>query len=376
MTSSCKVVLITGASRGIGRAIAVKMGSLGYTVALNCRSSAKQVEEVASEIRACGSRAEVFVADVTDVTSVKDMFDAVRDRLGPVSVLVNNAGVVKDNLLMRMKDEEWEEVLKADLTSAFYCTREAIRDMAKARWGRIICMSSVVGLMGNAGQANYAAAKAGLIGFAKSVAREYGTRNVTVNVVAPGFIETDMTRALGDKYKEDFLRQVPLGRAGRPEDVANLVAFFGFRGGWLHHRSGDSCRRRNGNAVTFWKEVKLIMRVEEIESKLKQIVMDRLDVDEDQITPEASFVEDLGADSLDIVELIMGIEEEFDIEIPDEDAEKLTTVGGALEYIKSQTWRGRIKGKALAGFPARALTPLNRRSEQLEKSGDNRDWRR
>jgi len=225
MTSACKVVLITGASRGIGRAIAVKMGSLGYKVALNCRSSAKQAEEVASEIRACGSRTEVFVADVTDVTSVKDMFDAVRDRLGPVSVLGNNAGVVKDNLLMRMKDEEWEEVLKADLTSAFYCTREAIRDMAKARWGRIICMSSVVGLMGNAGQANYAAAKAGLIGFAKSVAREYGTRNVTVNVVAPGFIETDMTRALGDKYKEDFLRQVPLGRAGRPEDVANLVAF-------------------------------------------------------------------------------------------------------------------------------------------------------
>jgi len=225
MTSACKVVLITGASRGIGRAIAVKMGSLGYAVALNCRSSAKQAEEVASEIRACGSRTEVFVADVTDVTSVKDMFDAVRDRLGPVSVLVNNAGVVKDNLLMRMKDEEWEEVLKADLTSAFYCTREAIRDMAKARWGRIICMSSVVGLMGNAGQANYAAAKAGLIGFAKSVAREYGTRNVTVNVVAPGFIETDRTRALGAKYKEDFLRQVPLGRAGRPEDVANLVAF-------------------------------------------------------------------------------------------------------------------------------------------------------
>jgi len=225
MTSACKVVLITGASRGIGKAIALKMGSLGYAVALNCRSSAKQAEEVASEIRSCGSIAEVFIADVTDAGSVKGMFEAVRDKLGPVSVLVNNAGVVKDNLLMRMKDEEWEEVLKADLTSAFYCTREAVRDMAKARWGRIICISSVVGLMGNVGQANYAAAKAGLIGFAKSVAREYGARNVTVNVVAPGFIETDMTRKLGDKYREEFLRQVPLGRPGQPEDVSNLVAF-------------------------------------------------------------------------------------------------------------------------------------------------------
>lgn len=225
MTSACKVVLITGASRGIGKAIALKMGSLGYAVALNCRSSAKQAEEVASEIRSRGSIAEVFIADVTDAGSVKGMFEAVRDKLGPVSVLVNNAGVVKDNLLMRMKDEEWEEVLKADLTSAFYCTREAVRDMAKARWGRIICISSVVGLMGNVGQANYAAAKAGLIGFAKSVAREYGARNVTVNVVAPGFIETDMTRKLGDKYREEFLRQVPLGRPGQPEDVSNLVAF-------------------------------------------------------------------------------------------------------------------------------------------------------
>jgi 3-oxoacyl-[acyl-carrier protein] reductase len=225
MTSVCKVVLITGASRGIGRAIALKMGSLGYAVALNCRSSAEQAEEVASEIRKMNSEARVFLADVGDAKSVKGMFEAIKRDLGPVSILVNNAGVVRDNILLRMKDEEWDDVLRADLTSAFYCTREALRDMAKARWGRIVYVSSVVGLMGNAGQSNYAAAKAGLVGFAKSVAREYGPRAVTANVVAPGFIETDMTQKLGDQYREQFLSRVPLGRAGRPEDVANLVAF-------------------------------------------------------------------------------------------------------------------------------------------------------
>ncbi len=225
MTSVCRVVLVTGASRGIGRAIALKMGSLGHTVALNCRASVEQAEEVAAEIKRLGSEADVFVADVGNAEDVKNMFDAIRNKLGPLSVLVNNAGVVRDNILLRMKDDEWESVLKSDLTSAFYCTREAIRDMTRTKWGRVICISSVVGLIGNAGQSNYSAAKAGLIGFAKSVAREYGAKGITANVVAPGFIETDMTRQLGDRYREEFLRQVPLKRAGKPEDVANLVAF-------------------------------------------------------------------------------------------------------------------------------------------------------
>lgn len=225
MTSVSKVVLVTGASRGIGRAVALKMGSLGYTVALNCRTSVEQAQEVAAEIKRQGAEADVFVADVGNAEDVKNMLDAIRNKLGPVSVLVNNAGVVRDNILLRMKDDEWEDVLKSDLSSAFYCTREAIRDMTRAKRGRVICISSVVGLIGNAGQSNYAAAKAGLIGFAKSVAREYGAKGITANVVAPGFIETDMTRQLGDRYREEFLRQVPLKRAGKPEDIANLVAF-------------------------------------------------------------------------------------------------------------------------------------------------------
>ncbi|HOB10050.1 MAG TPA: 3-oxoacyl-[acyl-carrier-protein] reductase [Acetomicrobium sp.] len=225
MTSVSKVVLVTGASRGIGRAIALKMGSLGYSVALNCRTSVEQAQEVAAEIKRQGSEADVFVADVGNAEDVKNMLDAIRNKLGSLSVLVNNAGVVRDNILLRMKDDEWEDVLKSDLSSAFYCTREAIRDMTRAKWGRVICISSVVGLIGNAGQSNYAAAKAGLIGFAKSVAREYGAKGITANVVAPGFIETDMTRQLGDRYREEFLRQVPLKRAGKPEDIANLVAF-------------------------------------------------------------------------------------------------------------------------------------------------------
>jgi len=199
MTSVSKVVLVTGASRGIGRAIALKMGSLGYSVALNCRTSVEQAQEVAAEIKLQGSEADVFVADVGNAEDVKNMLDAIRNKLGSLSVLVNNAGVVRDNILLRMKDDEWEDVLKSDLSSAFYCTREAIRDMTRAKWGRVICISSVVGLIGNAGQSNYAAAKAGLIGFAKSVAREYGAKGITANVVAPGFIETDMTRQLGDR---------------------------------------------------------------------------------------------------------------------------------------------------------------------------------
>jgi len=177
-------------------------------------------------LSALGVRASAFGADVSDRFQVEALFKAVEAGMGPVEILVNNAGITRDNLLMRMKPEEWDAVLAANLSSAFYCTKEAVRDMARGRWGRIVNLASVVGLIGNAGQANYSASKAGIIGFTKSVAREYAARGVTVNVVAPGFIGTDMTGVLKEQVKEAILGQIPLGRMGSPEDVARAVAFF------------------------------------------------------------------------------------------------------------------------------------------------------
>jgi 3-oxoacyl-[acyl-carrier protein] reductase len=220
-----RLALVTGASRGIGRASALELAKKGFDVAVGYNSSAEAAEELCGEIAALGVLAKAFKADVRDPSAVAALFEAV-GAMGTVQVLVNNAGVARDNLLMRMKEEEWNDVLSADLSSAFYCTKEALRGMMKARWGRIICISSVVGLIGNAGQANYAAAKAGLIGFAKSAAREYASKGITVNVVAPGFIETDMTRVLKEEIRSATLSQIPAGRMGRPEDVARAVAFF------------------------------------------------------------------------------------------------------------------------------------------------------
>ena len=221
-----RLALVTGGSRGIGRAIALALGKNGCDVAVNYNASAEAAEALCGELSALGVRASAFRADVSDRTQVEALFKAVEAGMGPVEILVNNAGITRDNLLMRMKPEEWDAVLAANLSSAFYCTKEAIRGMAKARWGRIVSIASVVGLVGNAGQANYSASKAGLIGFSRSVAREYATRGVTVNVVAPGFIGTDMTGVLKEQVKEAILGQIPLGRMGSPEDVARAVAFF------------------------------------------------------------------------------------------------------------------------------------------------------
>ncbi len=221
-----RLALVTGGSRGIGRAIALALGKNGCDVAVNYNASAEAAEALCGELAALGVRASAFRADVSDRTQVEALFKAVEAGMGPVEILVNNAGITRDNLLMRMKPEEWDAVLAANLSSAFYCTKEAIRGMAKARWGRIVSIASVVGLVGNAGQANYSASKAGLIGFSRSVAREYATRGVTVNVVAPGFIGTDMTGVLKEQVKEAILGQIPLGRMGSPEDVARAVAFF------------------------------------------------------------------------------------------------------------------------------------------------------
>jgi len=223
--SQKRLALVTGGGRGIGRAIAKELGKKGFDIAVNYNSSAAAAEELCEELSGLGVSARAFKADVSKSDEVSSLFKAIADSMGTVQVLVNNAGVTRDNLLMRMKEEEWSDVVAANLNSAFYCTKEAIRGMVRAKWGRIVFLSSVVGLIGNAGQANYSATKAGLIGFAKSVAREYASKGVTSNVIAPGFIETDMTSALNESVRSAMLQQIPAGRFGRPEDVAKAVVF-------------------------------------------------------------------------------------------------------------------------------------------------------
>lgn len=220
-----KVALVTGSSRGIGRTIALELARAGADVALNCRSRVQEAEKVRREIEALGRRAVVTVGDVADPEVVKNMHKTIQDSLGHVDILVNNAGMAKDNLLLRMKDEEWDDVVGVNLKAAFLCSRAFARGMLKKRWGRIINMSSVVALAGNPGQVNYCAAKAGLIGATKALARELGSRNITVNAVAPGFVTTEMTASLPEEKKQEMLQQIPANRFGRPEDVAALVVF-------------------------------------------------------------------------------------------------------------------------------------------------------
>ena len=224
--SGRRLALVTGGGRGIGRAVALKLGERGLDVAVNYSNSAAAAEELCRELSARGVSAKAFKADVSKAGDVAALFKSIEESMGTVQVLVNNAGITRDNLLMRMKEEEWSDVVATNLNSAFYCTKEAIRGMVRGRWGRVVCIASVVGLVGNAGQANYSATKAGLIGFAKSVAREYATKGITVNVVAPGFIETDMTHVLKENVRTAMLQQIPAGRMGSVEDVAKAVAFF------------------------------------------------------------------------------------------------------------------------------------------------------
>ena len=222
-----RLALVTGAARGIGRAIALELGRQGLDVAANYKGSEEAAGSLVKELEAMGVQARAFKADVSERAQVETLFKEVTEAMErPVEVLVNNAGITRDTLLMRMKPEDWEAVLATNLNSTFYCTREALRAMAKARWGRIVNVASVVGLIGNAGQANYAASKAGVIGFTKSVAREYAARGITANAVAPGFIETDMTGSLKEDVREGILGQIPQNRMGSPEDVARAAAFF------------------------------------------------------------------------------------------------------------------------------------------------------
>ena len=220
-----KTALVTGASRGIGRAIALRLAAEGASVAINYAGNTAKAAETKAAIEAAGGKAALFQADVSDSAQVEPMVAAVTEMFGTIDILVNNAGITRDGLLMRMKEEDFDAVLDTNLKGIFHVTKAVSKLMMKKRAGRIVNMASVVGIMGNAGQTNYAAAKAGVIGFTKSAAREFAARGITVNAVAPGFIATDMTAAMPEKAKEATLAAIPLRRMGEPEDVANAVAF-------------------------------------------------------------------------------------------------------------------------------------------------------
>jgi 3-oxoacyl-[acyl-carrier protein] reductase len=219
-----KIALVTGASRGIGQAIALELGRCGAVV-IGTSTSASGADGVGRQLAAAGARGAGIVLNVNDPQQAEAAVQDIQQRFGDIAILVNNAGITRDNLLVRMKDEEWDDIMATDLKSVFRLSKLVLRSMMKARYGRIINITSVVGVTGNAGQTNYAAAKAGIIGFSKSLAREVGSRNITVNCIAPGFIDTDMTRALSEQQRGALIQQIPLGRLGRPEDVAAAVAF-------------------------------------------------------------------------------------------------------------------------------------------------------
>jgi 3-oxoacyl-[acyl-carrier protein] reductase len=220
-----RVAVVTGGGRGIGRAVAERFGREGAKVAVVYRSNDAAAEETAELVRGAGGEVELFRGDVAAADEVKDIFKRVQDAFGGIDILVNNAGITRDNLLMRMKDSEFDEVLETNLRGTYLCTKAVLRPMIRARYGRIVNISSVVGLMGNAGQANYAASKAGIIGFTKSVAREVAERGITANSVTPGYIETDITGELPESVQQQILAQIPAGRFGQPQEVAEVVAF-------------------------------------------------------------------------------------------------------------------------------------------------------
>lgn len=219
-----KVALVTGASRGIGRGIALALGAAGATVA-GTATTATGAEGISKELAAAGINGAGYALDVNDAAQIDATLAAVQAQWGGISILVNNAGITRDNLLMRMKDDEWDAIMSTNLKSVYHLSKAVMRGMMKARNGRIINVTSVIGSMGNAGQTNYAAAKAGVEGFSRALAREIGSRNITVNCVAPGFIDTDMTRALGDAQRAGLVGQIPLGRLGTVEDVAGAVVY-------------------------------------------------------------------------------------------------------------------------------------------------------
>jgi 3-oxoacyl-[acyl-carrier protein] reductase len=220
-----KVAVVTGGSRGIGRAIALALGRAGARVAVTCVQQRDAAEDVVQQLHALGTEGYVYQFDIADFAATTTVFDEIQQQLGGIDILVSNAGVRRDQLLVRMALEDWEVVLRTNLSGTFHCARAAARAMLRRRWGRIITITSIAGLMGNAGQTNYAASKAGMVGFTKALAREVAARGITVNAVAPGFIETDMTRTLPEAQRQVLLQQIPTGYFGTPEDVAACVLF-------------------------------------------------------------------------------------------------------------------------------------------------------
>lgn len=225
MTLTGKVALVTGGSRGIGRAIALTLAAHGADIAINYAGNTAAAEEVKAAIEAMGRKAILVQGSVAETDGVQAIVNQVVKELGRLDILINNAGITRDGLLMRMKEADWDAVMETNLKGVYNCSKAVMRTMMKQKSGRIVNMASVVGEMGNAGQANYAAAKAGVIGFTKSLAKEVASRGITVNAVAPGFIATDMTSVLTDEQKAEMARTIPLGRAGQPQDVANAVLF-------------------------------------------------------------------------------------------------------------------------------------------------------
>ena len=223
--SEPRTALVTGGSRGIGRAMALALARSGHRVAVNYGSNASAADEVVAAITANGGEAVAIRADVSEEQAVADLFAAVDAAFGPPLVLVNNAGITRDQLLLRMSVDDFDRVIATNLRSVFLCTKIALRGMLRAKWGRIISIGSVAGIVGNPGQANYGASKAGIIGFSKSISKEVGSRGITSNVVAPGFIDTDMTSGLGPDVRESVARSVSMGRFGKPEEVAGVVSF-------------------------------------------------------------------------------------------------------------------------------------------------------
>ena len=220
-----KIALVTGGSKGIGKSIAIKLAEDGYDIAFTYSSDENAANDTLEELNKLGSNSLSIKKDMSIEEDVKEAIKEIEEKLGTVDVLVNNAGITRDGLLMKMKSEDFDRVIEVNLRSVFLTTREIIRPMIKKRYGKIINISSVVGIMGNAGQANYAASKAGVIGFTKSIAKEFASRGVRANAIAPGFVETDMTKVLKEDVKEEMLKNIPLGYFAKPEDVANLVSF-------------------------------------------------------------------------------------------------------------------------------------------------------
>ena len=225
MPDQSRCALITGASRGIGRESALRLAAAGHRVAVNYNTHPEDAEAVAEEIRSAGGDAIAVGADVSDLAAVEAMFEKTTERFGPVEILINNAGIISDSLLMRMKDDDFRRVFDTNMYGTFHCSRLAVASMVRGRWGRIINVSSVVGIRGNVGQTNYASSKAAIHGFTKSLAKEVATRNITVNAVAPGYVSTATTDVLPQRIKDEVMRWIPFGRFGTPDEIAPLIAF-------------------------------------------------------------------------------------------------------------------------------------------------------